>query len=122
MPPFENVVANKLVEVSPEEKTCGARVQSDYCIQTHGIYRECHTCTADGAGETEMHPPKYLTDVEQSDLAEEQTHWQSVTMLEDVHTQDINLTVNLGKLLLFYGKYGCMVRSICTVRERSLIT
>ena len=30
---------------------------------------------------------------------EDQTHWQSVTMLEDVHTQDINLTVNLGKYL-----------------------
>ena len=92
-----NVVAKKLVKVSPEEKTCGLKVVSEYCIQTHGIYRECHNCTDDGRDGSEIHPPRYLTDIEDTDVMEDQTHWQSVTMLEDVHTQDINLTVNLGK-------------------------
>ena len=99
MPPFINVVAKKLVKVSPEEKTCGLKVVSEYCIQTHGIYRECHNCTDDGRDGSEIHPPRYLTDIEDTDVMEDQTHWQSVTMLEDVHTQDINLTVNLGKYL-----------------------
>merc|ERR1712088_1284563 len=40
-PPFENVVAEKMVSVSPENMTCGMKGPSDYCIQTHGIYREC---------------------------------------------------------------------------------
>ena len=99
MPAFINVVAKKLVKISPEEKTCGLRSDSEYCIQTHGIYRECHICSAeDRPGESMKHPPEYLTDVENSTDVEDQTHWQSVTMLEDVHTQDINLTVSLGTL------------------------
>ena len=98
MPAFINVVAKKLVKISPEEKTCGLRQVSEHCIQTHGIYRECHNCTAEDTADSMKHPPEYLTDVENSTDVEDQTHWQSVTMLEDVHTQDINLTVSLGTL------------------------
>lgn len=92
MPPFENVVAAKPVNVTPIQMTCGMRSQNEYCIQTHGIYRECDVC--DDTQSEKRHPPDYLTDIH-TDY--NQTWWQSVTMLEDVHTQDINLTVSLGK-------------------------
>lgn len=86
------MVAEKAVTVNPEEKTCGLRSPNEYCVQTHGIFRECDTC--DDSIQDKRHPPSYLTDVH-TDF--NQTWWQSVTMLEDVHTQNINLTVNLGK-------------------------
>jgi hypothetical protein len=51
------------------------------------------------------HPPEYLTDIH---THHNQTWWQSVTMLEDVHTQDINLTVNLGTVYIpNYCQMGC---------------
>ncbi len=94
MPPFENVVGKKFVNVTPEEKTCGMRSLTHYCIQTHGIYRECDDC--DDSLPDKRHPPEYLTDIH-TDF--NQTWWQSVTMLEfnDVRFQEVNLTVNLGK-------------------------
>jgi hypothetical protein len=95
MPPFENVVASKMVNVTPIQMTCGLRGINEYCIQTHGIYRECDLC--DDTKTEKRHPPEYLTDIH-TDY--NQTWWQSVTMLEDVHTQDINLTVNLGTVYI----------------------
>lgn len=92
MPPFENVVAEKMVMVSPEQMTCGVRSLNEYCIQTHGIYRECDVC--DETKQDKRHPPDFLTDIH-TDFNE--TWWQSVTMLEDVHVMDTNLTVNLGE-------------------------
>ena len=96
MPPFENVVAAKPVVVTAPQMTCGLRSRTEYCIQTHGIYRECDYC--DGGEADKRHPPEYLTDIH-TDY--NKTWWQSVTMLEDVHTQEVNLTVNLGKLFRF---------------------
>lgn len=100
MPAFENVVAQKPVEVTPVLMTCGMRSRTEYCIQTHGIYRECDFCEDSVAGH--RHPPEYLTDIHEDF---NQTWWQSVTMLEDVHTQSVNLTVNLGMLCCFYLKW-----------------
>ena len=91
MPPFENVLANKNVSVTPEAMTCGLRSTTDYCVQTQGIYRECDTCSDDD--EERRHPPDYLTDVH-TEL--NPTWWQSVTMLDGVHKEIVNLTVNLG--------------------------
>jgi hypothetical protein len=59
--------------------------------QTHGIYRECDIC--DDNVLEKRHPADFLTDIH-TDY--NQTWWQSVTMLEDVHTQEVNLTVHLG--------------------------
>lgn len=92
VPPFENAVAGKMVFVTPENKTCGLKGRTDYCIQTHGISKECDFC--DGNDPDRMHPATYLTDVHSETS---KTWWQSVTMLEGVHLQDVNLTVNLGK-------------------------
>lgn len=64
-------------------------------LKTHGIYRECDICD-DNVAE-KRHPSEYLTDIH-TDY--NQTWWQSVTMLEDVHTQEVNLTVHLGKKLV----------------------
>ena len=89
LPPFENVVAGKMVNVTPAEMTCGLRSPIKYCIQTIAIYRECEMCD-DGENK---HPASYLTDTQEK---YDETWWQSVTMLEDVHGQDIHLTVNLG--------------------------
>jgi len=91
-PPFENVAAEKLVLVSPENMTCGIKNPSDYCIQTHGIYRECDRC--DATSEEKAHKPEYLTDIH---TESNPTWWQSTTMLENVHTQELKLTANLGK-------------------------
>lgn len=91
MPAFENVVFGKNVEVRPEQMTCGLRSRTEYCIQTHGIYRECDYCSDSEADR--RHPPDFLTDIHEDF---NQTWWQSVTMLEDVHTVNVNLTVNLG--------------------------
>lgn len=33
MPPFENVVASKIVLVTPEQMSCGLRSANEYCIQ-----------------------------------------------------------------------------------------
>ena len=92
MPPFENVVAQQLVTVTPEEMTCGLRSRTDFCVQTNGVYRECDFCQEDMADK--RHPPSFLTDIHEDF---NQTWWQSVTMLEDVHTRDVNLTINLGE-------------------------
>uniref|UniRef100_A0A0K2SX80 Laminin subunit gamma-1 n=1 Tax=Lepeophtheirus salmonis TaxID=72036 RepID=A0A0K2SX80_LEPSM len=92
MPAFKNVVLQKKVHVSPEYITCGQGRVIEYCIQTHGIDRECNFC--DNSVPSNKHPPQFLTDV---DTDFNRTWWQSVTMLEDVHMADVNLTVNLGK-------------------------
>ena len=89
MPPFRNVVAEKLATVTPETATCGLRNKIEYCIQTLGIYRECDVC--DGTDLAKSHPPEYLTDTQNN------TWWQSITMLEGIHMDGVNLTVNLGK-------------------------
>ena len=93
MPPFENVVADAEVTVTPDFATCGLRGVTEYCIQTQGIYRECETCTDVEVDAEKAHPPKYLTD---QHTEHSQTWWQSVTMLDSVHRHDVNLTVNLG--------------------------
>ena len=92
MPPFENVVAGMMATVAPEQMTCGTRSRTEYCIQTDGIYRECDFCDDDD--DKKRHPPTFLTDIHEDFNP---TWWQSVTMLEDVHTTDVNITVNLGK-------------------------
>ena len=79
--------------VSPENMTCGIKSPSDYCIQTHGIYRECDRC--DATSEEKAHKPEYLTDIH---TESNPTWWQSTTMLENVHTQELKLTVNLGTI------------------------
>ena len=81
----------KLVSVRPENMTCGMKSATQYCIQTHGIYRECHMC--DSSSDDTRHVPEFLTDIHKETNP---TWWQSSTMLEDVHTQNINLTVSLG--------------------------
>ncbi|QQP35651.1 Uncharacterized protein FKW44_023933, partial [Caligus rogercresseyi] len=91
MPAFRNVVLDKRVHVSPEYITCGLGRVIEYCIQTHGIDRECDFC--DNSAASNRHPSEFLTDV---DKDFNRTWWQSVTMLEDVHMADVNLTVNLG--------------------------
>ena len=55
MPEFTNVVYNMMVNVTPEHVTCGLRSRTDYCIQTHGVYRECDYC--EDAVEEKRHPP-----------------------------------------------------------------
>ena len=61
---------------------------AEYCIQTHGIYRECHNCTDDGRDGSEKHPPEYLTDIEESNDPEEQTHWQMGELPDSRLTRD----------------------------------
>ena len=95
MPPFENIVHQKPVTVTPEAITCGLRSVTEFCVQTNGIYRECDYCQ-DGVPDKE-HPPRFLTDTHED---YNQTWWQSVTMQEDVHTYKVNLTVNLGETQL----------------------
>ena len=85
------MAAEKLVLVSPENMTCGIKNPSDYCIQTHGIYRECDRC--DATSDEKAHKPEYLTDIH---TESNPTWWQSTTMLENVHTQELKLTANLG--------------------------
>lgn len=97
MPAFENVVAGKSATVTPIQMTCGLRGLTEYCMQTNGIYRECDYCV--DSEPTQRHPPEYLTDIHEDF---NQTWWQSVTMLEDVHTMDVNLTVNLGTYADFF--------------------
>ena len=92
-PPFENVVARKVVNVTPVQMTCGLKSKTQYCMQTHGIYRECDYC--DDTQEDKRHPPEYLTDIQDDHSS---TWWQSVTMLDDVHRQNVDLTVNLGEM------------------------
>ena len=92
-PPFENVVAEKTVSVSPENMTCGMKGPSDYCIQTHGIYRECDIC--DASVDDKAHTSLHLTDIH---TESNPTWWQSTTMLENVHTQELMLTVSLGNI------------------------
>ena len=103
LPPFENVVAGKMVNVTPAEMTCGLRSPIKYCIQTIAIYRECEMCD-DGENK---HPASYLTDTQEK---YDETWWQSVTMLEDVHGQDIHLTVNLGTFLALVSDH---IKCIC---------
>ena len=91
MPEFKNVAYNMPVNVTPATSTCGLRSRTDYCIQTHGVYRECDFC--DDNVEDKRHPPEYLTDLHEDFNA---SWWQSVTMVENVHYRDVNLTVNLG--------------------------
>ena len=95
MPAFENVVADAEVIVTPNNATCGLRSPgiTEYCIQTQGIYRECDNCTSVEVDEEKAHPPSYLTDQHSE---HSQTWWQSVTMNDGVHRDDVNLTVNLG--------------------------
>ena len=81
--------------VSPENMTCGIKSPSDYCIQTHGIYRECDRC--DATSEEKAHKPEYLTDIH---TESNPTWWQSTTMLENVHTQELKLTANLGAFII----------------------
>ena len=80
--------------------TCGIKNPSDYCIQTHGIYRECDRC--DATSEEKAHKPEYLTDIH---TESNPTWWQSTTMLENVHTQELKLTANLGALSFFCHYY-----------------
>merc|ERR1719362_2784822 len=65
---------------------------SDYCIQTHGIYRECDIC--DASVDDKSHASSHLTDIR---TESNPTWWQSTTMLENVHTQELMLSVGLGK-------------------------
>ena len=44
MPPFQNVISNAKVAVTPEEMTCGVAHQVEYCVQSGGYYRECQIC------------------------------------------------------------------------------
>ncbi len=55
------MVAQKPVSVAPENSTCGLRSITEFCIQTHGIYRECDYC--DGTERNRSHGPEYLTDI-----------------------------------------------------------
>ena len=104
MPAFENVVAGKMVSVTPLPMTCGLRGLTEYCTQTHGIYRECDYCQ--DSEPDKRHPPDYLTDIHEDF---NQTWWQSVTMLEDVHTKDVKLTVNLG-ICTSASRMDCVVK------------
>ena len=85
-------MARKVVNVTPIHMTCGLKSKTEYCMQTHGIYRECDYC--DDSQEDKRHPPEYLTDIQDDHSP---TWWQSVTMLDDVHVRPVNLTVNLGE-------------------------
>ena len=73
-------MANTEVAVSPEYATCGTREGSPtkYCRQTMGIYRECDVC--DASNPDKSHPPKYLTDTQDSTDDTSKTWWQSITM------------------------------------------
>ena len=82
-----------MVSVSPENMTCGMKGPSDYCIQTHGIYRECDIC--DASVDDKAHTSLHLTDIH---TESNPTWWQSTTMLENVHTQELMLTVGLGNI------------------------
>ena len=82
-----------MVSVSPENMTCGMKGPSDYCIQTHGIYRECDIC--DASVDDKAHTSSHLTDIH---TESNPTWWQSTTMLENVHTQELMLTVGLGNM------------------------
>jgi hypothetical protein len=47
MPPFENVVAEKKVAVTPEQMTCGLRSQNEYCIQVKKLHPGKKICIQD---------------------------------------------------------------------------
>ena len=79
------------MRVDPEDMTCGIKQQSQFCLQTAGYYRECQIC--DAYDENLHHNTSYLTDI---DTQRDQTSWQSVTMVENVHLTLVNLTVNLS--------------------------
>jgi laminin gamma 1 len=93
-PPFKNVVAGSHVEVDPPEMTCGMIPgrPTRYCMQTGGFYRECDECNA--YNQEKAHNASYLTDIHSDN---NQTWWQSVTLMDDVHTTEVNLTVHLNK-------------------------
>ena len=91
MPPFENVVANAKVTVSPEFSTCGLSSTSEFCVLKQK--GKCYNCSDTTEGK--RHPPKFLTD---QHTEVNQTWWQSVTMFEGVHENEVNLTVNFGEL------------------------
>ena len=83
-PPFQNVVANTEVRVSPEYATCGMKSPTRYCKQTMGIYKECDVC--DNNTPDKSHPPKYLTDTHDgAETEQSKTWWQSITMNENIH-------------------------------------
>ena len=59
MPPFQNVISNAKVAVSPEEMTCGVAHQVEYCVQSGGYYRECQIC--DSTQPDKVSSPQYPT-------------------------------------------------------------
>ena len=98
-------MARKAVNVTPIHMTCGLKSKTEYCMQTHGIYRECDYC--DDSQEDKRHPPEYLTDIQDDHSP---TWWQSVTMLDDVHVRPVNLTVNLGEI---WSKRASFIKKGC---------
>jgi len=91
-PPFKNVVAGKPVKVTPMDMTCGTARPTTYCTQTGSYRRECEEC--DAYIPEKAHNAEYLTDIHSDN---NQTWWQSVTMADNVHMNEVNLTINLKK-------------------------
>ncbi|XP_046391414.1 laminin subunit gamma-1 isoform X2 [Ischnura elegans] len=106
IPPFENAAFRAVVEAT---NTCGMNGPTRYCVQTGvgasggwGVGwaggnedKQCEFC--DARDPAFAHPPYHLTDFNNND---NQTWWQSETMLEGIDDRDsakINLTLKLGK-------------------------
>ena len=69
-----------------------------------GATQECDFC--DSRSTTKSHPPRFLTDFWSENV--NQTWWQSTTMLQGVHLQAINLTLDLHKTFeLTYIRLRC---------------
>nr|XP_022904333.1 laminin subunit gamma-1 isoform X1 [Onthophagus taurus] len=87
IPEFENAAFNLQIEAS---NTCGDNGPIEYCLQTGTHSRKtCDVCYPN------QHDSRFLTD---SHTTENQTWWQSETILEGVqYPNQVNLTLHLGK-------------------------
>ncbi|GJQ78719.1 putative laminin subunit [Trypoxylus dichotomus] len=86
IPEFENAAFNLQMEAS---NTCGDNGPIEYCVQSgYSSNKSCDVCYPN------QHHAAYLTDFHSG---ENQTWWQSDTMLEGIHWNQVNLTLHLGK-------------------------
>lgn len=91
MPEFGNAAFGKRIT---SNNTCGSP-PSLFCVQTavHEVQKECEICNNDTKTPF-AHPPSFITDIKDD---QNQTWWQSQSLLENSDKKPVTLKLDLGK-------------------------